>query len=72
MLLHDEIIIFSRASVLKKMKMALSLNENLEGNMLFQEFVKTLAISVKIIFLESGKFENIQKLSSTFKNLRKD
>ena len=35
--------------------------------MLFQEFVKTLAI----IFLERGKFENIQKLSSTFKNLRK-
>ena len=41
------------------------------GNMLFREFVKTLAISVKIIFLEPGKFENIQKLSYTFQNLRK-
>ena len=39
--------------------------------MLFWEFVKILAISVKIIFLEPGKFENIQKLSSTFQNLRK-
>ena len=39
--------------------------------MLFREFVKTLAISVNIIFLEPGKFENIQKLSSIFKNLRK-
>ena len=35
-------------------------------NMLFREFVKVLAISVKIIFLEPGKFENIQKLLSTF------
>ena len=40
-------------------------------NMLFRKFVIALAISVKIIFLEPGKFENIQKLSSTFKNLRK-
>ena len=40
-------------------------------NMLFRELVKTLAISVKIIFLEPGKFETIQKLSSTFKNLHK-
>ena len=51
--------------------MAFSLQENLEGNMRFQEFVKTLAISVKIIFLEPGKFQKTQKLSSTFKNLRK-
>ena len=40
-------------------------------NMLFREFVKMLAISVKIIFLEPGKFENIQKLSPTFKNYAK-
>ena len=37
----------------------------------FQEFVNTLEISVKMIFPEPGKFENFQKLSSTFKNLRK-
>ena len=36
-------------------------------NMLFWEFVKTLEISVKSIFLEPEKFENIQKLSSTVK-----
>ena len=40
-------------------------------NMLFREFVKTLEISVKSIFLEPEKFENIQKLSSTVKNLCK-
>ena len=40
-------------------------------NMLFREFIKTLAISVKIIFLEPGKFENIKKLLPTFKNQRK-
>ena len=51
--------------------MAFSPYENLEGNTLFQEFVKTLEISVKMIFPEPGKFENIQKLLSTFKNLRK-
>ena len=39
--------------------------------MLFQEFVTTLEISVKMIFLETGKFGNIQNLSSTFENLRK-
>ena len=39
--------------------------------MLFQEFVTTLEISVKMIFPEPGKFENIQRLSSTLKNLRK-
>ena len=37
----------------------------------FQEFVTKLEISVKMIFLEPGKFENIQELSSTFKNLCK-
>ena len=57
MLLHDEIIIFSRASLLNKIKNAFS--------------GISLAISVKIIFLEPGKFENIQKLSPTFKNQRK-
>ena len=51
--------------------MAFSLCENLEGNTRFQEFVKMLEISVKMIFHEPGKFENIQKFSSTFKNLRK-
>ena len=40
-------------------------------NMRFWKFVKTLAILVKIIFLEPGKFENIQNLLSTFKNLCK-
>ena len=40
-------------------------------NMLFWKFVKTLAILVKIIFLEPGKFENVQKLLSTFKNICK-
>ena len=39
--------------------------------MLFQEFVKIHEISVKMIFPEPGKFENIHKLSSTFRNLRK-
>ena len=39
--------------------MAFSLYENLEGNMFFQEFVKTLKISVKMIFPKPGKFENI-------------
>ena len=38
--------------------------------MLFQEFVPTLEISVKMIFPEPGKFENIQKLSSNVKDLR--
>ena len=51
--------------------MAFFLYENLEGNMLLQEFVKTLEISVKMIFPEPGKFENIQKLLSIFKNLCK-
>ena len=41
------------------------------GNMFFQEFVTMLEISVKMIFPELGKFKNIQKLSSTLKNLRK-
>ena len=39
--------------------------------MLFQKFVTKLEISVKMIFPEPGKFENIQRLSSTLKNLRK-
>ena len=39
--------------------------------MLFQEFVTTLEISVKMIFPKPGKFENNQKLSSTLRNLRK-
>ena len=39
--------------------------------MLFQEFVTTLEISVNMIFPEPGKFENIQKLPSNLKNLRK-
>ena len=39
--------------------------------MFFREFVKTLAVSVKVFFLEPGKFKIIKKLSSTFKNLRK-
>ena len=51
--------------------MAFFLHENLQENTLFQEFVTALEISVKMIFPESGKFENIQKLSSTVKNLRK-
>ena len=51
--------------------MTFFLHENLQGNMLFQEFVTTLEISVKMIFPVPGKFENIQKLSSTLKSLRK-
>ena len=47
--------------------MAFFLNKNLYGNRLFQEFVTTLEISVKMIFPEPGKFENIQKLLSTLK-----
>ena len=39
--------------------------------MLFQEFVTTLEISVKMIFPEPGKFENIPKLSTSLKNLLK-
>ena len=39
--------------------------------MLFQEFVTTLEISVKMIFPEPGKFQNIQKLSSTLKTYAK-
>ena len=39
--------------------------------MLFQEFATTLEISVKMIFPEPGKFENIQKLSSTLKTYAK-
>ena len=68
MLLHDEII-FSRASLLNKIKNGIFSTGKLRRK--FQEFVKTLAISVKIIFLEPGKFQKTQKLSSTFKNLRK-
>ena len=46
-------------------------NKKLTKKHVFQEFVTTLQISVKMIFPEPGKFENIQKLSSTLKNLRK-
>ena len=47
--------------------MAFFLNKRLLGNGSFQEFVTKLEISVKMIFPEPGKFENIQKLSSILK-----
>ena len=39
--------------------------------MLFQEFVTTFEISVKMIFPEPGKLKNIQKLLSTLKTYAK-
>ena len=67
MLLHDEII-FSRAFLLNKIKNGIFSTGKLRRKHALSGICK---ISVKIIFLEPGKFQKTQKLSSTFKNLRK-